>query len=252
MTNQDFILIHGWASDETIWLETREYLQKKHRVFALNLPHSINLDTYWQAVLQLMKNQDLKQVILMGWSMGALVALQVAKRFPENIKGLVLVSGTSKFVSETPRKDSRQDYPGGIPAVLVYRMEKRLAKNRLQTFQDFYRLMFSPQERAKGLDLEIMEKYLLQGRRWSTEEALAGLKFLLECDTRADLEAITCPVLLIHGEDDEICPLAGAAFITTKLKGQMVVFPGSGHMPFLTNSNDFYKCLMEWVDEQWQ
>jgi pimeloyl-[acyl-carrier protein] methyl ester esterase len=251
MPKQDFILIHGWGTDAAIWTKTQEYLQKEHRVFALTLPQAINLDTYWQAVLQLIKKQDLQQVVLLGWSMGSLVALQTAKRCPEKIKALVLVSSTGKFAAESPEKASPQNYPGGIPAALVHRMEKRLIKNPSATFHDFYRLMFSPMEKSAGMDRMIMEKYLLPGQQWSVEPAIAGLKFLLACDTRGDLAEITCPVLLIHGAEDAICPLAGALFLADKLKGQMVIFPDCGHIPFLTNTSDFHKCLMEWIDAKW-
>jgi pimeloyl-[acyl-carrier protein] methyl ester esterase len=268
MAVQNIVLIHGWASDENIWQDTRNYLKQKYLVYTLNLPLQKNMHSYRDAVIDLIEQKSLDQVILVAWSMGALVGIQVAHQLPHKVQGLVLVGGTSRFLEDSQsgirvlgRENSRKDgnfaqssltltelYPGGIPAALVLRMKKRLSNNWEQTITDFYKLMFSTQEQAQGLAGEITNYYLTRGRTWDLIEAQAGLNFLLEADLRAELNAITCPTLLIHGEQDEICPIGGALFIKRQIPcAQLISYPLVGHIPFLTNFEGFHRALEGWL-----
>ncbi|HWQ89808.1 MAG TPA: alpha/beta fold hydrolase [Desulfitobacteriaceae bacterium] len=241
MDIRNIVLIHGWASDESIWKETRKYLEQKYRVYALNLAALKQLPDYCEQVSKLIEENALEQVLVTGWSLGALVALQTAIRLPAKVQGLLLISGTSKFLSA-------EQYPGGIPAALVKRMKKRLNNNARQTFSDFHSLMFSKQEQTQGIAAKITANYLSRGRTWDIAEARAGLDFLIETDLRSDLKDITCPVLLLHGEQDEICPLGGAVYLEQQLPcARLVSYPETGHMPFLTNSKDFQRDLEGWL-----
>jgi len=248
MAIQNIVLIHGWTTDESIWQNTQNYLDQRHHVYTLNLPISKSIYSYRDAVIELIEQNGLDQVMLVGWSMGTLVAIQVAHQLPHKVLGLLLVSGTSRFLTDS-QFTSTQAYMGGIPAALMARMKKRLSKNREQTITDFYKLMFSPQEQAQGLAGEIIASALRRGRTCDLIEAQAGLDFLAEADIRAELKEITCPTLLLHGEKDEICPLGGAEFIQRQIPcAQLIVYPGVGHIPFLTNFKDFHRALEGWLN----
>ncbi|MHB8124973.1 MAG: alpha/beta fold hydrolase [Desulfitobacteriaceae bacterium] len=268
MAVQNIVLIHGWASDESIWLETRNYLEQKHQVFTLNLPLLKHKQCYRDAVLELIEQKTLTDVVLVGWSMGALVAIQAALQLPHKVQGLILVSGTSRFLSDTQsgipvtgcktfmeNENFAQNsvpltefYSGGIPAALIMRMKKRLSKNIEQTITDFYKLMFSQQEQVQGLAQKIINTYLNRRQTWDIIEAQAGLDFLIDVDLRAELKYISCPTLLLHGEQDEICPIGGAVFIQQQMTcAQLISYPGVGHIPFLTNFEGFQRDLEEWL-----
>lgn len=247
MAVQNIVLIHGWTSDESIWQETQNYLDQRYRVYTLNLPIAKNIHSYRDAVIELIEQNGLDQVILVGWSMGALVAIQVAHQLPHKVQGLLLVSGTSRFLADT-QLTLTEAYMGGIPAALIVRMKKRLSKNCEQTITDFYKLMFSTQEQAQGLAGEIIARDLNSGRTWDLIEAQAGLDFLAEADVRAELKGITCPTLLLHGEQDEICPIGGAEFIQRQIPcAQLIIYPRVGHIPFLTNFEGFHRALEGWL-----
>ena len=266
MAVQNIVLIHGWASDESIWQETQNYLDQRYRVYTLNLPIAKNIYSYRDAVIELIEQNDLDQVILVGWSMGTLVAIQVAHQLPHKVQGLLLVSGTSRFLADAQsgipelgsentvkyesfeKENVTEAYMGGIPAALIVRMKKRLSKNCEQTITDFYKLMFSNQEQAQGLAGEIIAKDLSRRRTCDLIEAQAGLDFLAEADVRAVLKGITCPTLLLHGEQDEICSIGGAEFIQRQIPcAQLIIYPGVGHIPFLTNFEGFHRALEGWL-----
>lgn len=245
MTVQNIVLIHGWAADDSIWEETKYFLKQRHQVYSLNLPGAQNRHSYCESVLEFIKQNKLSQVVIIGWSMGALVALQAAYHNLDIIKGLVLVSGTSRFLSDSQLSDG---YPGGIPAVLITRMKKRLSKDYQQTINGFYELMFSAPEKDTGLAGKFITSHLQQGRTWELEEAQAGLDFLAEADLRAELTEISCPALLLHGDQDNICPLGGAEFIQQQMpRAQLISFPGVGHIPFLTHDEGFRRALEGWL-----
>ena len=268
MAVQNIVLIHGWTSDESIWQETQNYLDQRYHVYTLNLPIAKNIHSYRDAVIELIEQNGLDQAILVGWSMGALVAIQVAHQLPLKVQGLILVSGTSGFLADSqcgipelvgestvkyvPIKQESVTltdvaYMGGIPAALIVRMKKRLSKNCEQTITDFYKLMFSTQEQAQGLAGEIIARDLSRGRTWDLIEAQAGLDYLAEADVRAELKGITCPTLLLHGEQDEICPIRGVEFIQRQIPcAQLIIYPGVGHIPFLTNFEGFHRALEGW------
>lgn len=268
MAVQNIVLIHGWTSDESIWQETQNYLGQRYHVYTLNLPIAKNIHTYRDAVIELIEQNGLDQVILVGWSMGALVGIQVAHQLPHKVQGLVLVSGTSRFLADSqsgiPELGSKntvkyenfeqesvtltEAYMGGIPATLIARMKKRLSNNCEQTTTNFYKLMFSSQEQAQGLAGKIIARDLSRGRTWELNEAQAGLDFLAEADVRAELKGITCPTLLLHGEQDEICPIGGAKFIQRQIPcAQLIIYPGVGHIPFLTIFEGFHRALEGWL-----
>nr|WP_282433764.1 alpha/beta hydrolase [Desulfosporosinus sp. I2] len=253
--------MHGWACDESIWQETKNYLEQKYRLYTINLPSMKNMHSYRDAVIELIEQKGLTRVVLVGWSMGSLVAIQVASYLLHKVQGLVLVSGTSKFLAETQTSvlssrtslkdtdfENNELYQGGIPSVLVTKIKKRLSKNPERTFNDFYKLMFSSKEQARELDDKIIDNYLCHGRIWDLLEAQSGLDFLMEADVRAYLPNITCPTLLLHGEEDNLCPLEGANFIERQLPyAQLVSYPGVGHIPFLIEFRNFHQVLEEWL-----
>ena len=69
-------------------------------MYTLNLPLANNIHSYRDAVIELIEEKNLTQVILLGWSMGVLVAIQVAEQLAHKVQGLVLVSGTSRFLAD--------------------------------------------------------------------------------------------------------------------------------------------------------
>lgn len=259
MGRRNIVLIHGWASDESVWQEARRYLEPRYRLHTLNLSLAESLTSYRDAVLDLIAQNGLTKVILLGWSLGSLVAIQVASRVSSIVDGLVLVSGTSRFAGEQSqvplKKTSDKEAtlagtpdPVTMPASLVRKMKKRLRQNPEQTLTDFYQLMFSAAERARGVAGGIMDRHLRWGRVWDQAEAQAGLDFLLQADLRSELSRLNCPTLLLHGAEDKICPLQGARFMQGQLPlAQLISYPGVGHVPFLTNPVDFYCDLEAWL-----
>jgi pimeloyl-ACP methyl ester carboxylesterase len=146
---------------------------------------------------------------LIGWSMGGMVALIIAAKYPAKVRELVLVSTTPKFIAA-------DDFPFGLPLVLLRRLEKRI---KTEGIKAFHSLVFPDGHSAGLADLTV-------------EQALRELAALEKVDLRPLLGSIKAPTLIIHGDSDEICLPGAAKYLNANIPGsRLVMLPGSKHAP---------------------
>lgn len=158
---------------------------------------------------------------LIGWSMGGMIAILVAAKFPDKVKKLILISTTPKFI----RAD---DFPAGLSPALLVRLEKRIAKVGTGAFHE---LVFKNGETV-GL------AYL------PPEQAKAELDELARVDLRKYLDKIKVPTLIIHGDSDEICLPAAAEYLHDKITGSnLIMLAGVGHAPMIEAPEKFNEVL---------
>jgi pimeloyl-[acyl-carrier protein] methyl ester esterase len=169
---------------------------------------------------------------VVGWSLGAMVALELARAEPELVTSLALVGATDRFVA-------RDDRIGWSPRVLS-RMRARLATEAGGVVGDLDRRMFGPAERARGED----ERWLAaRAAELQPVVALdAGLAYLETFEV--DGGSIRVPTRLLHGRDDAVCPVAGAERLAHSLPhGTLTIWDDVGHAPFWTRPAAFAAWL---------
>ena len=161
---------------------------------------------------------------VVAWSLGAMRALDAATRI--ELGSLTLVGASPQFV----RSGS---YRNGWPARALNRMRERLASEPEAVLDDFLPLMFAPDETP------------VQPPREGDSRVLAdGLAFLERYSMRDLAAQINCPVRLLHGGRDAVCPLAGAELLAGALPdAELTVWPEAGHAPFLTRPERFRSWL---------
>ncbi|MFA5113673.1 MAG: alpha/beta hydrolase [Candidatus Margulisiibacteriota bacterium] len=158
---------------------------------------------------------------VIGWSMGGMVALLVAARYPEKVGQLVLVSTTPKFIASA-------DFSGGLPLALLRRLEKRI---KTEGIKAFHALVFPDGHNAGLADLTV-------------EQALKELAALEKVDLRSLLGSIKAPTLIVHGERDEICRPAAASYLHAGIAGsELVILPGVKHAPPVEAPERFAELL---------
>lgn len=172
--------------------------------------------------------------LLIGWSLGALVALEMAAALPERVTGLVLISGTSRFVTDG-------GYLAGWHPRIVERMKKQLQRHPEETIASFLASLWAEGETG---DISLFM------HRDRVEELTIGLDYLLTADARPLLAALHVPVLLLHGENDAICPPEAARYIANHIPhAELVIFNNTGHVPFLTKTNECVHSIRTLVGE---
>jgi len=151
------------------------------------------------------------ETILIGWSMGGMLALKTTELAGNKIKALVLVSTTPKFIRSP-------DFPLGLPMALLKRLENKI---RAEGTAAFHNLVFKNGE-SMGLN------------HLSWEEVEKEFNQLAQIDLRGLLSKVSIPTLIIHGDRDEICPPSAAEYMKENISGsELVMLPGVGHAPMV-------------------
>ena len=158
---------------------------------------------------------------LIGWSLGGMIALELAATQPECVRALVLLNSTSRFCSDA-------GYPAGIEPsqlkTLIAGFPLRPAY-ALTRFYEFTGMKIDP-----AAARQLAEAALDSGKR----PLRAGLEYLRDTDLRDKLSAVQCPVLLVHTYDDPVIPADASRYMATKFSNcQLLVMPGSQHASFM-------------------
>ncbi len=186
------------------------------------------MDTYAADVAELAAHLDLKNAIHVGHSTGGgEVARYVAKYGSGGrVAKAVLIGAVPPIMLKTAAN------PGGLPIEVFDGFRAAQAANRAQFFRDvpagpFYGFNRPGAEVSQG----VIDNWWRQGMMGGTKAHYDCIKAFSETDFTEDLKAIDVPVLVMHGDDDQIVPIADSALLAIKLlkKGELKVYKGFPH-----------------------
>lgn len=245
-TGTPIVLIHGWCMSSAVWEYQREGLSDSFRVITLDLPghgesapHTDNgyVSRCASDVAALMGHLGVCDAIIAGWSLGALVAIEAYLLCQSRFSGLVLISGTPRFVRSP-------DFPFGLSQAEADGMAKKVGRSIRRAREGFLTRMFAAGEDGGAHARRLLSAIPVP----STDVALQALEALAMADMRDCLSAIDIPTLILHGDCDAICLPEASKFMVRQIpKSRLVVFTGCGHVPFLTQSKRFNECLEEFL-----
>ncbi|OGP71191.1 MAG: hypothetical protein A2Z73_01950 [Deltaproteobacteria bacterium RBG_13_60_28] len=227
---QTLILLHGWGATGSVWQKQTLAFQKQLQVQA---PPISAWDPYWlEGYLQ---NYSLPDCLLVGWSLGGMLLLEVLAKKGSPPGGLALVGVPPVFCS-------RPDHPWGQPPAAVRAMRRALKGDPPKVLQDFAGSCLSPGEEAFKDEVAP----LFTGADGS--DLTAGLDYLLNRDLRPLLSGLPAPPTIIQGDRDRIVPAEQARFLHERLPGSSLrLLPGAGHLPFWTQAGRFNEILEEMI-----
>jgi len=242
------VLLHGWSMTGRVFSGLQEALPGVQS-FAVDLPgHGrsvapapFDLAGLASPVVELFERRDLRGAVLLGWSLGGMLALALEPRLRSRLAGLVLVGTTPKFVSGP-------DWEHGLPATRVRVMQRDLQRRYLATMEGFFRDMFAPGEVEPAQVRQIARR--VAGAELLPPEAVAagGLNLLKQLDLRPGLGTLTTPALVLHGEQDTIIPAGAGRVLAESLpQARLELFPDCGHAPFLTRPGAFAEALSSFL-----
>jgi pimeloyl-ACP methyl ester esterase len=244
------LLLHGWAMSRRVW--AFQYgLSDSCRIVAPDLRgHGAStfagtfcLDDLAADVAALCRSLDLQDTVVVGWSLGAQVALKVFAAIRGRVAGMIVVGGTARFTTA-------DDYDAGLPDREVRGLEARLKRDYARTMGEFFRRMFTPNELSREQENRIAREIVMGSSQPELSVALAGLGILRETDLRPLLPEVDCPVFLLHGDSDTICPPTAAKQMATLLpKASLALLPGAGHAPFLSQPELFNPMIRHYLQE---
>ena len=240
---QPVVFHHGWPLSGDDWDNQMLYfLEQGYRVIAHDrrghgrsdqTDTGNEMDTYAQDVIELAKALDLKSAIHIGHSTGGgEVARYAARAEPGRIAKAVLIGAVPPVMVKS------ESNPDGIPMEVFDGFRTALIANRSQFFLDIASGPFFGfnREGAKVSQGQI-QNWWRQGMMGGAKAHYDCIKAFSETDFTEDLKAISIPVLVMHGEDDQIVPLANTSARAVKLlqNGTLKTYPGLSHAPFATH-----------------
>ena len=238
----DLVLVHGWGMHGDVWGDLPALLASHFRVTTLDLPghgrsrtslSAQSLSDFTDAVVEICP----APAVWLGWSLGALVALDAALRYPENVTKLVLVGATPKFV-QAP------DWPHAMPVDVFSDFAHNLSHDYQATLLRFLSLHVGRNEDGRAL-LKLLRAKVFTPHGDPQPAALAaGLAILEQTDLRARLADIRVPALVVHGSHDRLAAPAGAEFLAAHLpQAHLLRIEGAGHAPFLSHPAQFAQAV---------
>jgi pimeloyl-[acyl-carrier protein] methyl ester esterase len=189
----------------------------------------------------LLEQLNLSNVVLVGWSMGAQIAMQASAGLSGRLAGMVLVSATPCFTAS-------EDFPYGLADKEASGMRLKVQRDTQRALDGFYARLFAEGElESRSLSSEIRE-LLLSIAPPDTGSVLEALDSLARADMRQFLPVITVPTLILNGSCDRICLPQASQYLKEHISGaDQIVFHGCGHAPFLTRSHTFNTELVRFI-----
>jgi pimeloyl-[acyl-carrier protein] methyl ester esterase len=185
-------------------------------------PSAMNGDgpsPYAQSLLELLRRLPGERIVI-GWSTGAVIALEVGCYEPDAIHRMVLLSPTACFCR-------RPDYPHGPSPAEVRLLAARIKSGRkAAALRDFFIRTAAPLTTAEQqLDAQVADALAMSERA-----LLDGLDYLAQTDLRSKAPGIRRPTLIVHGVEDRVIPLTAARWVADAVPGSTGIFlPGRGH-----------------------
>lgn len=229
----DLVLLHGWGLHGGVWASLAARLSASFRLHLVDLPghgHSRdvpfdNLDQVADTVADCMP----EGAGLCGWSLGGLVALRIAARYPSRVAAIALVSTTPCFVR-------REGWPHAMARGTLETFAEGLRTDPARTIRSFVNLnaLGGPHARDRMRDLAAM----LAARGIPSAPSLAaGLAMLRDVDLRSDVAAIAIRATVIHGTRDALTPVGAGRWLAGELPfARFVEIGDAAHLPFVSHA----------------
>lgn len=237
-TGQPIVFHHGWPLSSDDWdAQMLFFLSKGYRVIAhdrrghgrsTQTDTGNEMDTYAADVAELVAHLDLKDAIHVGHSTGGGEVARYVGRYGSGgrVAKAVLIGAVPPIMLKTAAN------PGGLPIEVFDGFRSAQAANRAQFFHDVAAGPFYGFNRPGAeVSQAVVENWWRQGMMGGTKAHYDCIKAFSETDFTDDLKAIDVPVLVMHGDDDQIVPIADSALLSVKLlkKGELKIYKGFPH-----------------------
>jgi non-heme chloroperoxidase len=252
---QPIVFHHGWPLSADDWdNQMMVFLGQGFRVIAhdrrghgrsTQTDTGNDMDTYAEDLKQLAAKLDLRNAIHVGHSTGGgEVAHYVARAEPGRFAKAVLIGAVPPIMVKS------ETNPGGTPIEAFDGYRAALIANRAQLYADIASGPFYGFNRIGVQPIQgVIDNWWRQGMMGGIKAHYDCVKAFSETDFTEDLKAIDIPVLLLHGDDDQVVPIADSALLGINLlkHGQLKVYPGYPHGMATTHADDINRDVLAFI-----
>ena len=234
------VLLHGWGLNAEVWHCISEELSSHFTLHLIDLPGFGRSQGFGAMTLEEMADRVLGQApenaIWLGWSLGGLVASQVALAHPGRVQALITVASSPCF-------SARDGWPGIKPDVLAG-FQQQLSEDFQRTVERFLALQTMGTETARQ-DARALKKTVLALPMPPVDVLNGGLEILKTVDLRESLTSLTVPFLRLYGYLDGLVPRKVVPLLDALWpESESLIFAKAAHAPFISHPDAFCQALV--------
>jgi non-heme chloroperoxidase len=251
---QPIVFSHGWPlsadafEDQMFFLAERGYRciahDRRGHGRSDQTWHGNDLDTYADDLAMLVETLDLKDAIHVGHSTGGgEVTRYIGRHGTKRVAKAVLINAIPPLMLKTAQN------PGGLPMEVFDEVRKNVQADRSQFWKDLSLSFYGYNRPGAKISEGIRESFWLWSSLAGFPASYFGIKAWSETDLTEDLKRFDVPTLIMHGDDDQIVPIADSALLSSKIVKDAVlkVYPSLSHGMCQTHKDLINADLFEFL-----
>ncbi len=202
------------------------------------------MDQYADDLAELIEALDLHDIILVGHSTGGgEVVRYVGRHGTDRVAGLVTVSAIPPLMLQTEAN------PDGVPALAFDEIRHGLLADRSEFYRNLAEPFFGANRPGAAVSQGIKDEFWLLSMQCGLKAAHECIDVFSATDQHADLAKIDVPLLIVHGEEDQIVPIDNSAYKVAKIvpDSALKVYPGAPHGLPQTRATELNADLLAFV-----
>jgi len=254
-TGQPVVFSHGWPLSADSWEAQMFFLASNgYRCIAPDRRghgrssqswNGNDMDTFADDLSELLERLDLREAVLIGFSMGGgVVARYIGRHGTKRVSKIVLISAVPPLMLKTAAN------PAGLPMKVFDEIRLGSIAGRSQFYKDlaggpFFGFNRPGAQVSQGL----IDWFWLQGMQASHKSTFDCIKAFSETDFTGDLKKFDVPTLIIHGDDDQIVPIGASALASAQLvkNSTLKVYGGAPHGLIATHKEQLNADLLSFL-----
>lgn len=245
------LFVHGFGCDQHMWRHVTPAFESTHRIVLMDLMGAGGSDTssydpqrystlegYAADVTEVVREMDLRDVVLVGHSVAAMLVAMTQLAAPERVSALVMVAPSPRYIDEP-------GYTGGFEEADIDELLESLASNYLGWSAAMAPAIMGNAERP-SLGEELTDSFC----RMDPAIARAFATVTFRSDSRALLPRITVPTLVLQCTDDVIAPVSVGEYVAEQIpRGLLVLLDATGHCPHLSAPVPTREAILDFVHD---
>jgi non-heme chloroperoxidase len=251
---QPIVFSHGWPLSSEAWASQMLFLvEKGYRVIAHDRrghgrssqnSSRNDMNVYADDLAELIHQLNLENAVLVGHSTGGgEVTRYIGRHGTTRVQKVVLIAAVPPILLKSPTN------PEGIPIEVFDGLRASLANDPSQFYKDFAYMFYGANRSGARVSQGILDQFWLWSMQGSVKSIYDCIRAFSETDFTEDLKKFDVPTLLLHGEDDQIVPVADSSRKSAKLiRGvKETYYPGAPHGISATHPDQINSDLLEFI-----
>ncbi len=252
-SGRTLVFVHGFGTDQCAWHAVARPFLKDHRVVLLDnvgaggaAPDAVvqhrylNLRSYATDLLEVCRALRIKDAVLVGHSVGAMIGILAANTEPGRFSRLVLIGASPRYLDEP-------GYHGGFAKSDLDALYSAVSTGYREWADHFAPLAMGNSDRP-----QLAQYFATTLKSIPAQHAFTVLCSIFQSDHRQDVRALDKPTLLIQAQHDVAVPSEVAAYLHREIRGsRMAIIDATGHLPHISAPDAVIASMRDFIAEAW-